>query len=59
MNIHKNARLTLVRRRDPVRDMIDHPLTVMQAANAYGVTPPTVRKWLGRYLAASTDWIGP
>jgi transposase InsO family protein len=52
MNIHKNARLTLVRRRELVHDMIDQQLTVTQAAAAYGVTPPTVRKWLGRYLAA-------
>jgi hypothetical protein len=44
MNIHKIARLALVRRRELVHDMIDHPRTLMQAADAYGVATPTVRK---------------
>jgi transposase InsO family protein len=34
-----------------VRVMIDHGLPSPEAAAAFGVTPPTARKWLGRYLA--------
>jgi transposase-like protein len=52
MNIHKNARLTLVRRLEMVRDIVEGALDVTEAADVYGVTAPTVRKWLGRYLAA-------
>jgi len=52
MNIHKNARLTLVRRLEMVRDIVEGALGVTEAADVYGVTAPTVRKWLGRYLAA-------
>lgn len=40
MNIHKNARLTLARRIEMVQD-----ITVR------GLSAPTARKWLGRYLA--------
>lgn len=52
MNIHKNARLTLVRRLEMVRDIVESGLGVTEAADAYGVTAPTVRKWLGRYLVS-------
>lgn len=52
MNIHKNARLTLLRRIEMVKDMTERGVTATVAADAYGVTPPTARKWLGRYLAA-------
>jgi transposase InsO family protein len=51
MNIHKNARLTLIRRSELVGDMSRHGLTAELAARAYGVTPPTARKWFGRFLA--------
>ena len=51
MNIHKNARLTLLRRIEMVKDMTERGLTAVAAADTYGVTPPTARKWLGRYLA--------
>lgn len=51
MNIHKHARLTFVRRLEMVQQLTDKQLTVSQAASAYGVTAPTVRKWLGRFLA--------
>lgn len=55
MNTHKHARLTFVRRFEMVRQLIDKQLTASQAAVAYGVTPPTVRKWLGRFLAQGKD----
>ena len=51
MNTHKNARLTYLRRIEMVQDITVRMKTVAQAANAHGVTPPTARKWLGRYLA--------
>jgi len=51
MNIHKNARLTLVRRREMVQDVVERKLTLTAAAAAHAVSVPTVRKWVGRYLA--------
>jgi transposase InsO family protein len=51
MNIHKHARLTFVRRIEMVQQLISKKLSVPEAAVAYGVTPPTVRKWLGRFLS--------
>jgi transposase InsO family protein len=51
MNSHKNARLTYARRRELVTDITVRGLTVAQAAAAHGVTAPTARKWLGRFLA--------
>lgn len=51
MNIHKNARLTYVRRQEMVRDIVEGGLTIPEAAELYGVTAPTVRKWLSRFLA--------
>jgi len=51
MNTHKNARLTFARRIQMVLDMTQHGLSAMDAASRHGVTPPTARKWLGRYLA--------
>ena len=51
MNIHKNARLTLARRIELVRMIVDQGFTRTAAARELGVSEPTVRKWLGRYLA--------
>ncbi|AUK97772.1 hypothetical protein BOB47_14065 [Bordetella pertussis] len=34
-----------------VQQLIAHQVCVPEAARAYGVTAPTVRKWLGRFLA--------
>jgi transposase-like protein len=52
MNHHKNARLTFSRRLEMVRLITDDALTTAQAAAAAGMSEPTARKWLGRYLAA-------
>ena len=49
MNIHKNARLTLTRRMELVKDILERRLTLCAAA--YGVSLPTAKKWAGRYLA--------
>ncbi|MGH8221999.1 MAG: IS481 family transposase [Woeseiaceae bacterium] len=51
MNIHKNARLTLARRIEMVRRIVEDTLTPAEAAAEAGVSEPTARKWLGRYLA--------
>jgi transposase InsO family protein len=51
MNIHKNARLTLVRRLEMVKDVVECRMTLTLAAARHGVSVPTVRKWVGRYLA--------
>jgi transposase InsO family protein len=51
MNIHKNARLTLARRLEMVHDIVHKGFTRCAAAAAQRVSEPTVRKWLGRYLA--------
>jgi len=50
MNIHKNARLTLVRRHEMVQDVLEHKLTLAATAATYAVSVPTVRKWVGRFL---------
>ena len=51
MNIHKNARLTLARRIEMVRDIVNRGLTPAEAEAEAGVSQPTARKWLGRFLA--------
>jgi transposase InsO family protein len=51
MNHHKNARLTFARRLEMVRQMTQDSLTPAAAAAAAGVSEPTARKWLGRFLA--------
>ena len=51
MDVHKNARLTYLRRLEMVHEITDRSLSVSQAAVRQGVTAATVRKWLGRYLA--------
>lgn len=51
MNSHKNARLTYARRMEMVRAMTAQHRTPAVAAWAAGVSEPTARKWLGRYLA--------
>ena len=51
MNHHKNARLTFARRLEMVRNMTEFGLTPADAGASVGVSPPTARKWLGRYLA--------
>ena len=58
MNIHKNARLTVVRRFELVRDIIDQGFTPCTAAAVHGVSGPSARKWLGRYLAEGETGLG-
>ncbi|WP_345797398.1 IS481 family transposase [Castellaniella sp. MT123] len=51
MNIHKHARLTFSRRLEMVQQLVTQQCRTGEAAQTYGVTPATVRKWLGRFLA--------
>jgi transposase InsO family protein len=51
MNTHKNARLTFARRMQLVRSILDQHLDPALAAVEQGVSVPTAKKWLGRYLA--------
>ena len=58
MNIHKNARLTYARRIEMVRSMVELGLSPVQAAAEAGVSEPTARKWLGRFLALGEAGLG-
>ena len=49
MNVHKNARLTFVRRMELVNDVLQMGLTRAAAARLHRVSVPTVRKWVSRY----------
>ncbi|HEY9224149.1 MAG TPA: IS481 family transposase, partial [Variovorax sp.] len=51
MNTHKHARLTFARRLEMVKQMTLEGFDAVRAAALHGVTAPTARKWLGRYLA--------
>ena len=51
MNVHKNARLTFARRMELVTEVLERAITPCVAARAYGISVPSVRKWVGRYLA--------
>ena len=51
MNTHKNARLTFARRLEMVRSIVEQQLTPALAAAEAGVSLPTARKWLGRFLS--------
>jgi transposase InsO family protein len=55
MNIHKNARLTLARRIELVRMIVDQGFSKAAAAREASVSEPTARKWLGRYLAEGEE----
>ena len=57
MNTHKNARLTFARRLEMVMTITEQGWTPAAAAAAAGVSLPTVRKWLGRYLAGGETFL--
>ena len=50
MNVHKNARLTFVRRLEMVKSILEQRLSRTRAASLAGVSEHTASKWLGRYL---------
>lgn len=55
MNIHKNARLTPVRREEMALAINAGQLSKAQAAQAFGVCPKIVARWTERYLAEGRD----
>jgi len=55
MNIHKNARLTPLRREEMAVAVIRGQLSQAQAARVYGVAPKIVSRWPERFKAAGRD----
>lgn len=51
MNIHKNARLTPLRREEMALSVIEGRLSQAQAARTYGVSAKVVARWVERYKA--------
>jgi transposase InsO family protein len=51
MNIHKNARLTPLRREEMARSVIAGALSQAQAALKFAVTAKVVKRWVERYRA--------
>ena len=51
MNIHKNARLTPLRREEMARDVVEGRLSKADAARTYGVTGKVVARWVERFRA--------
>jgi transposase InsO family protein len=49
MNIHKNARLTPLRREEMARDVVEGRLSKAHAARTYGVTAKVVARWVERF----------
>lgn len=55
MNIHKNARLTPVRREEMARHVIAGQITQAQAAGRYGVSAKVVSRWVRRFKDYGPD----
>lgn len=51
MNIHRNARLTLLRREEMALSVLEGNLSQAQAASRYAVTAKVVKRWVERYRA--------
>lgn len=51
MNIHKNARLTPLRREEMALSVIEGGFSKAHAARVYGVSAKIVARWVGRYKA--------
>ena len=51
MNVHKNARLTPLRREEMARDVVEGRLSKAHAARTYGVTAKVVARWVERFRA--------
>jgi transposase InsO family protein len=54
MNIHKNARLTPLRREEMARDVVEGRLSKAQAALKYAVTSKIVARWVERLRTAAS-----
>ncbi|WP_275782838.1 IS481 family transposase [Pararhizobium gei] len=55
MNIHKNARLTPVRREEMALAVTSGRVSPAQAARIYGVSPKVVSRWVARFKTAGRD----
>jgi transposase InsO family protein len=55
MDIHKNARLTFVRRVQLARRVVFQTVTMNSAAAEFAVTPRTVAKWVRRFRNEGLD----
>jgi transposase InsO family protein len=55
MNIHKNARLTPMRREEMALAVVGGRLSKAQAARVYGVSPKIVSRWVARFRSAGRD----
>ena len=55
MNIHKNARLTPIRREEMALSVIAGRLSKAQAAWEYGVSAKIVSRWTGRFRAEGRE----
>ncbi|NNE22213.1 MAG: IS481 family transposase [Rhizobiales bacterium] len=55
MNIHKNARLTPIRRAEMAISVIEGRLSKAQAAEVYGVSSKVVSRWVERYKALGIE----
>jgi transposase len=51
MRLHANARLSLIRRRELVLDVLEGGRVLTEAAEAAGVSTRTAGKWVARYRA--------
>ena len=51
MNIHKNARLTPLRREEMALMVLEGGLTQTQASSQFAVTAKIVKRWVERYRA--------
>src|SRR5262249_9205148 len=54
MNIHKNARLTPLRREEMACCVVEGRLSRAQAARVYGVSSKIVSRWVERYKAGGS-----
>ena len=55
MNIHKNARLTPIRREEMALSVIAGGVSKARAAREYGVSAKIVRRWTDRFLVKGRD----
>jgi transposase InsO family protein len=55
MNIHKNARLTPLRREEMALSVIEGRLSKAHAARTYGVSPKIVARWVERYKTEGSE----
>src|SRR2546422_2589542 len=58
MDIHKNARLTLISREELAKRVSQQGWTLKAAAAAFNVSAKTAAKWVGRYRDLGREGLG-